>query len=442
VGDAEPYGHEARAPQPAARGRQAEVTDLVLDAAERLFAENGVRSTSVRDIAAAAGVSHPLVHAYLGTKEAILAGLFARHGELSRRHAAELGDTRDLAAQLARYALGERRQYARLTLRAALEGEPFAIASDTFPGTLALADYAEQRMTADTGGRWYPGVSPRVLVASLVALCLGWAAASEGLLAAAGLEALPSEHADDMAVGVLVGTFRAAMPWDGAIPPFPGTHMEPPPVEPAPVAVAAAKGPARGVDRKGGRAQVTERIIRAAEGLYGGGGHDPSVREVAAAAGVSHALVHRYTGSKQELEATVLSRNEQRLTAAARNAGTVQQAMVTLLREDLRRGRPYLRLGAAAALDTDHGPRPEGYPATRYLVGVAREQAAAAGAPAAFPGVDPGFAVAGAMAMALGWVVLGTWLPQIVGLDVPDASAFDEQFLAVVDCDLTAHIAE
>jgi TetR/AcrR family transcriptional regulator len=42
---------------------------LIIDAAERLFAERGFAATSMRDISAASGVSHPLIHHHYGSKE-------------------------------------------------------------------------------------------------------------------------------------------------------------------------------------------------------------------------------------------------------------------------------------------------------------------------------------------------------------------------------------
>src|SRR6476620_2835 len=41
----------------------------VIDAAERLFSERGFAATSIRDISAASGVSHPLVHHHFGSKD-------------------------------------------------------------------------------------------------------------------------------------------------------------------------------------------------------------------------------------------------------------------------------------------------------------------------------------------------------------------------------------
>jgi AcrR family transcriptional regulator len=417
--------------------RRHEVAALVLDAAAKLFALKGVRRTTVRDIAAAAGVSHPLVHAYLGTKEAILADVFARHGARAREHAVSPdAAVPELAAILARYALGEGRDYARLSARAALEGVPFPMAADAFRSTRALADHAVERAGQTAGSAWYPGIGPRVLIASLVAMCIGWAAVSERLLEAVDLEHRERDASDAQLVSLLVDVFEASLPATEAMPAFPGAHRLAPPPE---MGTTVPAVPRSGV-RRGGRAYATEQILLAAERLYGADHQEPTIREVAEAAGVSHALVHRYVGSKQDLETLVLERNEQRMIAATRHSGCVQQAALWSLREDLRRGRPYLRLGARAMLDGGPTAQAGGFAASRHMVTLARAQTEAAAAPAPFPGADPALVVCACMAMATGWVVLDTWLPRIVGLGVPQAAAFDENFLAVVDCALTAHI--
>ena len=51
------------------RGGREQTTAAILDAAEKLFAERGFTAVTVRDIAAEAGVSHALVHRYLGSKQ-------------------------------------------------------------------------------------------------------------------------------------------------------------------------------------------------------------------------------------------------------------------------------------------------------------------------------------------------------------------------------------
>jgi AcrR family transcriptional regulator len=58
-------------PAPAARGRRPGGPDTrgeILDAARRSFAQRGFRGTTVRGVAAAAGVDSALVHHYFGTK--------------------------------------------------------------------------------------------------------------------------------------------------------------------------------------------------------------------------------------------------------------------------------------------------------------------------------------------------------------------------------------
>jgi AcrR family transcriptional regulator len=58
------------------RGRPAGVSDTrdrILTSARELFASKGIRNTSIRAVAAAAGVDSALVHHYFGTKEKLFA---------------------------------------------------------------------------------------------------------------------------------------------------------------------------------------------------------------------------------------------------------------------------------------------------------------------------------------------------------------------------------
>ena len=50
----------------------------ILDAAEQLFAEQGVAATSLRAILAAAGVNSAAIHYHFGSKEALIEALFSR----------------------------------------------------------------------------------------------------------------------------------------------------------------------------------------------------------------------------------------------------------------------------------------------------------------------------------------------------------------------------
>ncbi len=64
------------------RSRDPEGTKrLVLDSAERLFSERGFAGTSIRDVALASGVSHPLIQHHFSTKEGLYRAVIRRCGE-------------------------------------------------------------------------------------------------------------------------------------------------------------------------------------------------------------------------------------------------------------------------------------------------------------------------------------------------------------------------
>jgi AcrR family transcriptional regulator len=64
--------------------------EIILDTAERLFAERGLDATSVRDITGAAGVNLGAITYHFGTKQKLIAAMFNRHFEPLRLRAREL----------------------------------------------------------------------------------------------------------------------------------------------------------------------------------------------------------------------------------------------------------------------------------------------------------------------------------------------------------------
>ena len=105
-----------------ARGRE-QTTAAILDAAEKLFAERGFTAVTVRDIAAEAGVSHALVHRYLGSKQDVYRAMLVRNEDAIRSAAAEDdelldGDEPDAAGG----ADASQRRYVRLIAHSALHG--------------------------------------------------------------------------------------------------------------------------------------------------------------------------------------------------------------------------------------------------------------------------------------------------------------------------------
>ena len=120
---------------------------------------------------------------------------------------------------------------------------------------------------------------------------------------------------------------------------------------------------------RGGREQTTEAILDAAEKLFSERGFTAvTVRDIAAEAGVSHALVHRYLGSKAEIYRAMLARNEGAIVDAASDQGELLTATSLMLREGLahqrRYGAPDRPLGAARSLLRADGRQVRGHGAT------------------------------------------------------------------------------
>src|SRR6266849_7254792 len=70
----------------------------ILDSAERLFAENGFDSTSLRTIIADAQVNLAAIHYHFHSKEALLDAVILRRLEPINRHRLEMLDTCERAA--------------------------------------------------------------------------------------------------------------------------------------------------------------------------------------------------------------------------------------------------------------------------------------------------------------------------------------------------------
>jgi TetR/AcrR family transcriptional regulator, repressor for neighboring sulfatase len=176
------------------RASRDETTEAILDAAEQLFAERGFTAVTVRDIAAQAGVSHALVHRYLGSKEAVYRAMLRRH-ETSIRDAAPGGDDllESTSLMLREAWLGQRR-YLRLVAHSGLHGLSYSRTSGRFAATERLIELAEQAASVEGEARDPDAPSPRFVIASLVAMLLGWATAKDWLLPAAGIAEMSDEE--------------------------------------------------------------------------------------------------------------------------------------------------------------------------------------------------------------------------------------------------------
>lgn len=158
------------------RGRDA-VVDALLDAATDLFTARGPAAVSVRDIAAAAGVNHGLVHRHFGSKRGLLGAVLDR---LAARVAGALARDPDPAAWFVPG--GDVDRYWRVLARAILDGEDPARLQQDFPTVRGIVE-------AMRAGHRLDERAARVEAARAVALGLGWLLFEPFLRPAAGLAA-------------------------------------------------------------------------------------------------------------------------------------------------------------------------------------------------------------------------------------------------------------
>jgi AcrR family transcriptional regulator len=111
---------------------------------------------------------------------------------------------------------------------------------------------------------------------------------------------------------------------------------------------------------RGDSAVTRQAILVAARELFAAHGVDGvSVRRIAATAGVNHALVHRYFGTKDEMVAAILFAEGERMSGMGRpeaDPRTSLEALREVLRHALTEGRTSLLLMLRAEID---GLQPE-----------------------------------------------------------------------------------
>jgi AcrR family transcriptional regulator len=156
-------------------GREGSI-DALVAAARELFAEHGPDAVSLRDVARRAGVSHGLIHHYIGSRDDLLALVFARSTDHAR---ADLQDAADPIEALRRLRElgGDDEEYTRLLAWSLLERRDPA----EFHGRSRALD-AVMATTPD-GTR-----ALRLAVGAAMVQALGWKLFGSYALTAAGLD--------------------------------------------------------------------------------------------------------------------------------------------------------------------------------------------------------------------------------------------------------------
>jgi TetR/AcrR family transcriptional regulator, repressor for neighboring sulfatase len=169
--------HESRA-----RRSREETTADIIDAAEELFSQRDPGKVTVREIAEKAGVTHPLVHQYVGSKEDIFEAV-VRHGAPQRhRLMAEHPELREVVPLLIADVI-ERRIHSRAVLRSAMDGLDYPSSEDrTDTGGMLLGVARESVARGSIRPQAPDAMDPRIVMAAMVALAYGWVGAQDWLI--------------------------------------------------------------------------------------------------------------------------------------------------------------------------------------------------------------------------------------------------------------------
>lgn len=194
------------------RGGRVQTTAAILDAAEKLFAQRGFTAVTVRDIAAEAGVSHALVHRYLGSKQDVYRQVLARRENVIRDAAPGEGDLLEATSLMLREAVFHQRTYVRLIAHSALHGLSYDRTMGRFAATTRLVELAKQAAADEGEARDPDRPDPRFVIASAVAMLIGWSAAREWLLRASDLEGMSDEEFADAFERVVLDLERLYFP--------------------------------------------------------------------------------------------------------------------------------------------------------------------------------------------------------------------------------------
>jgi TetR/AcrR family transcriptional regulator, repressor for neighboring sulfatase len=197
---------------PGHRTRETTVA-AIMDAAEELFSAQGFTAVTVRAIAERAGVSHALVHRYLGSKAEIYRAVLKRDEEAILQAAADDDGLLTSASLMFRAAVTVQRRYVRLIAHSALHGLSYDRTSGRFAATERLIKLAERAVaSASPTERAEKDLDPRLVIAAAVALLLGWTATESWVRSAVGIQDMDDDEVMAGLERVIRGIFRDNVP--------------------------------------------------------------------------------------------------------------------------------------------------------------------------------------------------------------------------------------
>ncbi len=149
---------------------RAAVKKAILDATEKLLVKNTPDKITVREIARAAKIKHPLIHRHFGTKEEVIAAVHARAIAKAERKVAGIENLEGNIGAFFEAVKKNKFRHVALT-RAMLDGvRPRAIPTE-FPLMSRLLELVKKRFNETNTD---PKFTPEMITAILAAAILGW----------------------------------------------------------------------------------------------------------------------------------------------------------------------------------------------------------------------------------------------------------------------------
>lgn len=186
--------------------------------------------------------------------------------------------------------------------------------------------------------------------------------------------------------------------------------------------------------KRPGRSANSERILDSAQELFAK--HGPasvSIRQVAEKAGVTHALVHRYFGSKDDLIKAVVDRVDVKRAATAKASVSLRDAYQELLPRVMVQRDHSMMLVRSAMEGTEYVLLAERIRTTSAMVALARRTAASGAQPSPPPqDIDPRVLVSAISAMILGWASIEDWVWPTAGIDPAEKDDVYRQLQEIV----------
>jgi TetR/AcrR family transcriptional regulator, repressor for neighboring sulfatase len=164
-----PYGREA-------------VKKAILDATEKLLLKKSPNKISVREIAEAANIKHPLIHRHFGTKDEVVMAVHARNIEKVERKIAKVENLEGNIATF--FEAVKKNKFRQIALsRAMIDGINPRVIQNQFPVMQRLLELLKKRRSESE-----LKFDSEMMTAILGATVLGWFLYEPFLLAATNLE--------------------------------------------------------------------------------------------------------------------------------------------------------------------------------------------------------------------------------------------------------------